>query len=96
MPDKEQTLTFEALLTKLQKQGFVTNFNTTRDAEVKTSFAIFHKTIEKYNKPLNLRKFIKVCLVVFAVLICLEKKEAMNISLSRQTVMRRIEHIPEI
>ena len=59
----------------------------------KVSHIIFHK-IAKYNKPFSERDFIKDCMIESAAVINPEKiKPHKNLSLSRRTVVRRIECI---
>lgn len=94
--DAERAQTLDALLAKLQKQEgffFFTNLHGSKDAATWTSFVISHK-IAKNSKPFSEGEFVKECLVDSVAIICPGKKEAFEqITLSRQTVTRRVKDI---
>ena len=94
LTDEERTRESDALLAKLQtQQGLFTKLHTPRDAAVRTSYVISHKIARK-SKAFSDGEFIKECLLDSVELICPEKKAAFeNVSLSRRTVMRRVEDI---
>ena len=56
---------------------------------------MYHK-IAKHSKPFDEGEFIKECLIDSGAILCPDKKELFeNVSLSRQTVTRRVDDISE-
>lgn len=78
-----------------QEQTTFTKPLSVQEAATKVSFVIAHKIV-KNNKPFVEGEFIKECILDIADTICPEsKKKFQNISLSRRTVVRRVDAISE-
>ncbi|GLV46488.1 hypothetical protein CBL_20817 [Carabus blaptoides fortunei] len=79
----------------LAEQNIFKKQNFEDEAAVKASFVIAHKLPEA-NKPFSVSEFIKDCLVEASGIICpSEQNKFKHLSLSRRTIVRRIENIDE-
>lgn len=96
LTEKERKIKCQELVNNLKKmQTVFTKQSVIQDAATETSLVLSHM-IAKRNKPFSDGEFIKECLSYAANIMCPEQtKKFESISLSRRTVVRRVDQISD-